>query len=96
VYANASWFDVGFYMDRNMDVYGFLGYPLFGWVPQQAWTGTNNVNAQPPALGACCAYNVKVSGTWTPSTALLTPAQVIAGNAASTVYSDFIFAAKER
>jgi hypothetical protein len=90
-YANSTWVDFGFYMDRSQNVYAFLGYPLFGFIPASAWTSAT----QPPPLGAVAAYQVQVSGAWTPSTALLTPAFLVSANA-QTVNLDFLMAAKER
>lgn len=94
-YANATWLDLAFYMDRLQNVYAFAGFPLFGWQPQSAWTGVNNVNATPGPLGAVAAYQTSVSGAWTPTTAGLTYAMLATGTQ-QTVYTDFIFAAKER
>lgn len=94
-YANAQWLDLAFYMDRLQNVYAFAGFPLFGWLPQSAWTGTNNVNAAPGPLGPVAAYQTSVSGAWTPTTAGLTPG-VIATGTVQTAYIDFLLAAKER
>jgi hypothetical protein len=94
-YANAQWLDLGFYMDRSQNVYAFAGFPLVGWLPPSAWTGINNVNAAPPALGAVAAYQTGVSGAWTPTVVGLTPA-VIASATIQTVYMDFLMASKER
>jgi hypothetical protein len=97
-YAAAKWIDIGFYMTRDQNVYAQVGFPLFGYNPQQNWSGTNNVNAAPVPKANVAAYQVGVSGAWTPTTALLTPAIIIqtSSNAAKTAYADFIFAAKER
>jgi len=97
-YANATWIDVGFYMDRLQNVYAMVGFPLFGWQPASAWSGTNNVNAAPVPKAAIASYQVQVSGAWTPTTALLTPAIIVAAGsaAAATLYADFILASKER
>jgi hypothetical protein len=95
-YTNATWIDVGFYMDRLMNVYVFFGFPLVGWVPASAWTGVNNTTAAPPPLGAVAAYQVSTSGAWTPSTATTLTPGVIADATAETVYVDFMMASKER
>ena len=97
-YAAAKWIDVGFYITPAQNVYAQVGFPLFGFNPQQNWSGTNNVNAAPVPKANVAAYQTAVSGAWTPSTALLTPAIIIATttNAAKTAYADFIFATKER
>ncbi len=94
-YAAAQWVDLGFYMDRLQNVYAFFGFPLIGFVPASAWSGTNNVNAAPPPLGAVAAYQTSVSGAWTPTTANLTPGFIMSGTA-QTAYIDCIMAAKER
>jgi len=94
-YANAQWVDLGFYMDRLQNVYAYFDFPLFGWTPQSAWTGVNNVNASPGPLGPCAAYQTGVSGAWTPTTNGLTYGLIATGTT-QTVYADFIFAAKER
>ncbi len=94
-YAAAQWLDIGFYMDRLQNVYAFLGFPLIGFVPASAWSGTNNVNAVPPPLGAVAAYQTSVSGAWTPSTANLTLGAIFTGTT-QTVYLDCMLAAKER
>jgi hypothetical protein len=98
-YANAQWIDFGFYMDRLQNVYAFFGFSLFGWQPASAWTGVNNVNAAPGPLGAVAAfqsvYNGAIINPWTPTANGLTYGLLATGTA-QTVYSDFIFAAKER
>jgi len=98
-YANATWIDIGFAMDRQQNVYAQVGFPLVGWLPASAWTGVNNVNAQPVPKANVAAFQGIYNGTivtpWTPSTALLTPAVIFAGNA-QTAYLDFLLAAKER
>jgi hypothetical protein len=88
------WLDIGFYMDRLMNVYAFFGFPLVGWVPASAWTGSGLASIPPP-LGAVAAYQVSVSGAWTPSTALLTPGIILTGTT-QTAEVDFLMAAKER
>jgi hypothetical protein len=99
VIANNLWFDLGFYMDRSMNVYGMLGFPLVGWVPAQAWSGVNNVNAQPPPKAKVCAfqgvYNGAIQTAWTPTGVGLVPA-IAAFGSALTSEVDFILAAKER
>jgi hypothetical protein len=99
IIANNSWFDVGFYMDRSMNVYGMLGFPLVGWVPQSAWTGVNNVNAQPPPKAKVCAFqgifNGQIVIPWTPTALGLTPAVATFGSAL-TAALDFVIASKER
>jgi hypothetical protein len=95
VYGNALWVDMGFYIDRLQNVFVFFGYPLVGWVPASAWTGSNANTALPPALGAVAAYQTGVSGTWTPTTAGLAPAAFFTGSA-QVSYLDFIMASKER
>lgn len=98
-YTAASWLDIGFYMDRQQNVYAFLGYPLVGFLPAQAWSGVNNVNAQPTPKAAVAAYQSVYNGAiinpWTPTTAALTPAVIMSGTI-QTAYADFILAAKER
>ena len=86
-------------MDRQQNVYAFLGYPLVGFLPAQAWSGVNNVNAQPTPKAAVAAYQSVYNGAiinpWTPTTAALTPAVIMSGTT-QTAYADFILAAKER
>jgi hypothetical protein len=95
VVANNSWFDVGFYMDRLQNVYGMLGFPLFGWLPSSAWSGINNVNAQPVPKAKVCAYQVGVSGAWTPTAVGLTPCVATFGSTLTSEL-DLVIAAKER
>ncbi len=98
-YTNAAWVDIGFYMDRMQNVYAFMGYPLVGFLPASAWSGVNNVNAQPVPKAAVAAYQSVYNGAivnpWTPTTAALTPGIIMSG-AVQTAYADFILAAKER
>jgi hypothetical protein len=99
VIANNSWFDIGFSIDRQLNVYGMLGFPLVGWLPAQAWSGVNNVNAQPTPKANVCAYQSVYNGTivnpWTPTTAGLVPSITTFGSGL-TAEVDFILAAKER
>lgn len=99
VIANNSWFDIGFMIDRQLNVYGMLGFPLIGWLPAQAWSGTNNVNAQPVPKAKVCAFqgvfNGAIQTPWTPTAVGLTPTITTFGSALTSV-ADFILAAKER
>jgi hypothetical protein len=99
VIANNQWFDIGFYIDRLLNVYGMLGFPLFGWLPAQAWTGLNNVNAQPVPKAKVCSfqgvYNGQIVTPWTPTAAGLTPTITTFGSGL-TSQVDFIMASKER
>lgn len=98
-YANASWLDLAFYMDRQQNVWAFAGFPIFGWVPPSAWSGVNNVNAAPPSLGAVAAfqgvYNGAIITPWTPTANGLTYGLILTGTT-QTLQSDFIYASKER
>ncbi len=93
-YGNAQWLDLAFEVDRGLNVSAFAGFPLFGWLPASAWTGTNNVNAAPGPLGKIAQY-VTPSAGWTPPTANLTPAVILTATAL-TCYVDFLYGAKER
>lgn len=99
VIANNSWFDIGFMIDRSLNVYGMLGFPLVGWLPAQAWTGLNNVNAQPVPKAKVCAFqsifNGQIVNPWTPTGVGLTPTITTFGSAL-TAQADFILASKER
>jgi hypothetical protein len=101
-YANTNWIDIGFEMDRQQNVWAHFGYPLYGWVPPSAWTGTNNVSAQPTAKARVAAfesvYNGAIQNPWTPTTVALSPTVMAysTGAASSTMYLDFCIAAKER
>jgi hypothetical protein len=101
-YANTNWIDIGFEMDRQQNVYAFFGYPLVGWLPQQAWTGVNNVNASPTPKARVAAFQSVYNGTivnaWTPTAVALAPTIMAysIGAASTTMYVDFGFAAKER
>jgi hypothetical protein len=99
VIANNSWFDVGFSIDRSLNVYGLLGWPLVGWQPASAWTGTNNVNAAPTDKAKVCAfqgvYNGQIVTPWTPTALGLTPSITTFGSAL-TAQVDFVMASKER
>lgn len=98
-YANASWMDLAFYIDRLQNVQVFAGFPLFGWQPASAWTGVNNVNAAPGPLGAVASFIQYANGVqitpWTPTANGLTYG-VIATGTTQTVNVDFILASKER
>jgi hypothetical protein len=101
-YTAATWVDIGFEIDRNQNVYAWMGFPLVGWLPASAWSGVNNVNAQPVPKARVASfqqfYNGILVNPWTPSTALLTPAVIVSPNtaAAQTLYLDFLLASKER
>jgi hypothetical protein len=101
-YANAGWLDIGFEIDRQLNVYALVGYPLVGWLPSQAWTGVNNVNASPTPKARVAAfqgiYNGQIVTSWTPTTVALAPTIMAysIGAASTTVYVDFGMAAKER
>jgi hypothetical protein len=94
-YANGNWLDLGFFYDRLQNVYAFAGFPLVGWLPASAWVGSNANTATPGPLGAVAAYQVGVSGAWTPTTAGLTVGLIATGTT-QTMQADFIMAAKER
>lgn len=40
VLINNQWFDIGFQIDRNQNMYGYLGQNLVGWIPQSGTDGT--------------------------------------------------------
>ena len=96
--ANASFIDLGFYVDRNQTLYAFVGFPLVGYLPAQG-TGA----ATPAIAGAVAAATVlgTVYATginWTPTAVNLNPTLAIqSGTAASsTMTADFQMASKER
>jgi hypothetical protein len=97
-YANAQWIDVGWEIDRLLNVYALFGFPLVGWLPPSAWTGTNNVNATPTPKARVAAYQVGVSGAWVPTAVNLSPTIMMysIGAASNTAFIDFAFASKER
>lgn len=99
VVAANSWFDVGFSIDRQLNVYGLLGFPLVGWVPPSAWSGVNNVNAQPAPKAKVCAFqsvfNGQIVSPWTPTALGLTPCVATFGSGLTSEL-DFVLAAKER
>lgn len=101
-YANTNWIDIGFEIDRQLNVYAHFGYPLYGFVPPSAWSGINNVNAQPVPKARVAAfqsiYNGQIVNPWTPTAVALSPTVMAysIGAASATMYLDFAMAAKER
>jgi hypothetical protein len=102
-YANLQWIDVGFEIDRSLNVYALFGFPLVGWQPPSAWTGVNNVNAQPTPKARVAAQQNFYNGTliatpWTPTAVNLSPTIMAysTGAASNTALVDFAIAAKER
>jgi len=92
--ANATFIDLGFYVNRQGDVEFFVGYPLVGYLLASAWTSAT----QPPPAGPAAAYRASVSGQLTFSATLLAPTLVLSAGAAAakTMTVDFLLAAKER
>jgi hypothetical protein len=104
--ANSTYIDLGWFVDRNQQVWAFVGSSLVGYVPQ---SGTGSVNSAGvsilPPPGAVATMGVSATQTlyptstiWTPTTANLNLTIAIqSGTAASsTLTTDFIMASKER
>jgi hypothetical protein len=85
--ANATYIDLAWYLDRNANLYGFIGAQLFGWLPQ------SGVGSSPPARGPAVASNAITL----PAAAMNMGLAVQSGTAASsTMTVDFWFGAVER
>lgn len=104
--ANATNIDLGFFIDRNQNLYAFVGAQLVGWIPQSG-TGATNVAGVPtlPVLGPVLAnYNFQAQGgsAATPilfTTGNLTPTLAVSNGttaAATTMTADFHVVQKER
>lgn len=102
--ANNTFIDLAFYIDRNQNLFIFVGSQLVGWLPQ---SGTGAVNAAGvstlPVLGPVLAnYNFNAQGVQTPimfTTANLNPTLAVSNGAtaaAKTMTVDFHCVQKER
>lgn len=85
--ANATYLDLGWYLDRNGDLTGFVGAQLFGWLPQSG-TGSSVGGRGPVCRSAAITL---------PAAAMNMGLAVQSGTAASsTMTVDFWFGAVER
>lgn len=81
--ANATNIDLGFYVDRNGNIYAFVGSQLVGWLPQSAQVGGHGADASFAPTIATANLNFTVA--------------MKSGTAASSSMTvDFAMAAKER
>lgn len=68
VLTNATYFDLAFYIDKNQNLFLYVGSQLVGWIPQSG-TGAANAAGVPtlPVLGPAFAnYNFQAQGVQTP------------------------------
>lgn len=104
VLANATYIDLAFYIDRNQNIFIFVGSQLVGWIPQ---SGTGSVNAAGvptlPVLGHVFAnYNFQAQGVQTPvmlTQANLSPTLAVSNGITAvvkTMTADFHCVQKER
>jgi hypothetical protein len=85
--ANATYLDLGWYMDRNQNLYAFVGAQLVGWLPQ---SGTGSSVGSRGAVAASTAITL-------PAAAMNMLLAVQSGTAASsTMTVDFWLGAVER
>jgi hypothetical protein len=97
--ANATNIDLGWYVDRNQNIYAFVGSQLVGWLPQ---SGTGGVNAQTgvsliPIKGPVAAIQQSVTPLTLTTAGMAVTLGLQAGAAAvKTATFDFVMAAKER
>lgn len=91
--ANNVNIDLGWYVDRNQNVYAFVGGQLVGWIPQ---SGSGAVNAAGvsilPVLGPVASFQPALTAATLNQTL-----GIDSGTASSkTMTADFIMTAKER
>lgn len=85
--ANATYLDLGWYLDRNANLYAFVGSQLVGWLPQSG-TGSSVGSRGPSAASNAITL---------PAAAMNMLLAVQSGTAASsTMTVDFWFGAVER
>ena len=85
--ANATYLDLGWYLDRNANLYGFVGAQLVGWLPQSG-TGSS-VGGRGPVVAS--------NAITLPAAAMNMGLAVSSGTAASsTMTVDFWLGAVER
>lgn len=103
--VNNQWFDIGFQIDRNQNLFGYVGVGLVGWVPQSGSGGTVTVGGTPtiPVRGKVAAnYNWLAQNTGlmgnvaTPMMYTNTPVGMTLAASGSAVQVDFMGAQKER
>lgn len=104
VLANNTYVDLAFYIDRNQNVFIYVGAQLVGWIPPSG-TGAANAAGVPtlPVLGPAFAnYNFQAQGVQTPvrfSTANLNVTMALSNGvtaAVKTMIADFHCVQKER
>jgi hypothetical protein len=102
-------YDVGFFKDRNDQIFAFFGTQLFGFVPQSGTGGVNSAGVSTlPVLGPVASAVTATFATAQPAyasypqvvypTALLSPMiGILAGDTSSpTLNIDFLLVQKER
>ena len=103
--ANNSYIDLAFYIDRNQNLRGFVGFPMVGWIPQSgsgAVDPITGLSINPPSGAVVANYNYQSQGIQTPimfTTVNLAPTLAISNGitaAATTALADFHCAQKER
>lgn len=103
--ANASFIDLAFFIDRNQNLYGYVGFPLVGWIPQSgsgAVDPITGLSLNPPNGPVLANYNYQSQGVQTPimfTTVNLAPTLAVSNGvtaAATTMLADFHCAQKER
>lgn len=104
VLVNNQWFDIGFQLDRNQNLFGYVGVGLVGWVPQSGSGATTaaGTTIQPPRGKVVSNYNWLAQATGlagnvaTPMMYSNTPVAATIGASGSAVQVDFVCAQKER
>lgn len=92
--ANNTNIDLGWYVNRNGNVYAFVGSQLVGWIPQ---SGTGGVNAAGVSLLPVVGPVAELTGPSLTTATLNFTVAVQSGTATSkTMQVDFAMAAKER
>ncbi len=96
--ADATFIDLGWYVDRQQNIYAFVGGQLVGWIPQ---SGTGSVTAAGtsvlPVKGPIASLQQSITAL-TLTANVLTPTLALQSGTASskTMTTDFWLAAKER
>lgn len=103
--ANASYIDLAFFIDRNQNLYAYVGFPLVGWIPQSgsgAVDPITGLSLNPPSGPVLANYNYQSQGVQTPimfTTVNLAPTLAVSNGVtavAKTMTADFHCVQKER
>lgn len=103
--ANASYIDLAIFIDRNQNLYAYVGFPLVGWIPQSGSGPVDPITGlslSPPNGPVLANYNYQSQGPQTPimfTTVNLAPTLAVSNGVtavAKTMTADFHCAQKER